>query len=171
VLSSRLGQDQTMLTNGSRAPQFALTAQDGKIHSLADYAGRPLVLFFFRGRFCPTSKRYLIQWQEFDRKVHNLGARLLAISYDTIENHAWMAERYDIRFPLLSDSNLEVSRSYGVYIDRHEDGFDHGEPGFIIIDKDGKIAYSLLASGPKGFPSPGELSAILIYMFVHEGKY
>lgn len=160
-----------MITNGTEAPAFNLIGDDGKNYALADYVGRPLILFFFRGRFCPTSKRYLIQWQEFDRKVHNLGARLLAISYDTVENHAWMAERYDIRFPLLSDPTLEVSRSYGVYIDRHEDGFDHGEPGLIIIDKEGNVSYSLLASGPKGFPGPGDIASILIYMFVHEGKY
>jgi len=160
-----------MLTNGIAAPEFSLQTDDGKTYSLTDYSGRPLVLFFFRGKFCPTSKRYLIQWQEFDRKVHNLGARLLAISYDSVENQAWMAERYDIRFPLLSDPTLEVSRSYGVYIDRHEDGFEHGEPGIVIIDKDGNIAYSILASGPKGFPGPGEVAPILIYMFMHEGKY
>ena len=160
-----------MLQNGTRAPDFSLQDQSGKTHTLAEYAERPLVLFFFRGKFCPTSKRYLIQWQEFDRKVHNLGARLLAVSYDSVETQAWMAERYDIRYPLLSDATLNVSRSYGVYIDRHEDGFDHGEPGLVIIDKDGTIAYSIVSSGPKGFPGPGDMAAVLIYMFVHEGKY
>ena len=160
-----------MLTNGEKAPDFTLVAAGAASHTLAEYVGRPLVLFFFRGRFCPTSKRYLIQWQELDRKVHNLGARLVAISYDTLENHAWMADRYDIRFPLLSDPDLTISRAYGVYIDRHEEGFEHGEPGIVILDREGSVAYSLLASGPKGFSGPGDILPILIYMFVHDGKY
>jgi len=160
-----------MLKNGEKAPDFNLVGSDCKQYALADYGEKPLVLFFFRGKFCPTSKRYLIQWQEFDRKIHNLGARLLAISYDSVENHAWMAERYDIRFPLLSDLSLEVSRKYGVYIDRHEDGFDHGEPGIVLLDKEGKVAYSIVSSGPKGLPGPGDIAPILIYMFMHGGKY
>lgn len=41
----------------------------------------------------------------------------------------------------------------------------------VIVDKEGNTAYSILASGPKGFPGPGDIAAILIYMFVHEGKY
>jgi len=160
-----------MLKNGQKAPHFTLLDQHGTERALDEYLGKPIVILFFRGKFCPTSKRYLITWQEFDRKVHNLDARLLAMSYDSVENHAWMAERYDIRYPVLSDSDLKVSHSYGVYINRHEEGFDHGEPGIVIIDKDGDIAYSILSSGPKGLPGPGEIAAVLIYMSIHGGKY
>jgi len=160
-----------MLRNGEEAPVFTLVGHDRENYALTDFKDRPLLLLFFRGKFCPTSKRYLIQWQEFHRKIHNLGARILAISYDSVETHTEMAERYDIRFPILSDPDLAVSRAYGVYINRHEDEFDHGEPGIVIIDKEGRVAYSQLSSGPKGLGNPGDIAPILIYMFAHGGEY
>jgi peroxiredoxin len=160
-----------MLKNGQEAPSFTLMADDGAEHTLAQYSGKPLVALFFRGKFCPTSKRYLIEWQEFSRKVQNLGGAFVAISHDSVDTQAWMKNQYGLRIPLLSDKGVEVAKSYGAYVDYKEGEGEYSEPALVILYKDQKVAYSVISSGPKGFPGPGEIAAILIYMFVHEGTY
>jgi peroxiredoxin len=109
-------------------------------------------------------------WQDFMGGIKNVGADLVAISSDTVENHALLHKYYGLELTLLSDPNLSISSQYGIY--RSEYGSHaFGEPALVILDKDGLVAYSIVSSGSKGLPDPGTIAQTLIYMQAHSGKY
>ena len=160
-----------MLKNGQDAPRFSLVASDGIQHTLDQYLGKPLVVVLYRGRFCPTTKKFLTAWQDFYPRIQDLGAELIAMSQETPENSAWLRDQYDVKFPLLSDPKIEISKQYGVYVSTRRDGTEFGEPALVLLDKDGQVAYSVISSGPKGLANPGDVAPLLIYMSSHGGKY
>lgn len=160
-----------MLKNSEPAPLFTLADQNGKEHSLASYKGKAVVLLFFRGKFCPTTKKSLTTWQDFTGSLDDLGVKILSISYDTQENHLFLKNKYDLTFPLLSDPGLKVSKEYGIYVSHFEPYGDFGEPAVVVVDSESNAAYSVISSGPKGLPDPGAVAPILIYMSARNGKY
>lgn len=109
---------------------------------LADFIGEWLIVMFYPLDFtfvCPTELR------AFSKRVKefaDLKARVVAISVDSKYTHlAWQkAELGDINFPMLSDLNKRVSRSYGVLLE------DEGVAlrGLFIIDRDGKVRYQVV---------------------------
>ena len=58
-----------------------------------------------------------------------------------------------------------------MYRSEHRNGAPYAEPGLVIIDKDLEVAYSVLSSGPKGLPQPGDVLPVLLYMASHGEKY
>ena len=79
-------------------------------------------------------------------------------------------EKYNLTYPIFSDTDLSVSKQYGIYIDSYKD-VAYGEPALEVLDRDGLVSYSVISSGPKGLPTPEDISSILVYMSVHGGKY
>ena len=159
-----------MLRNGEPAPSFSLKDSSGKEISSESFAGKPLVMAFFRGSFCPTTGRYLTAYQDFYGRIKDMGMELVGVSFDSVENHAKLAESFKVAFPLLSDPSGETLRAYGLYMAKHKET-EYGEPALCIVDKDGEVAYSVISSESKGLPDPGAIAPILIYMAFHGGKY
>lgn len=159
-----------MLRNNSVAPDFELIDQSGNKHSLVQYKGKVVVLMFHRGRFCPTTDRFLTAYQDFIARLKELGVVLLSISADTVADQAYLSEHFRIKYPLLSDDGCAVAVKYGLYTDDSKSKI-FCEPGIVIIDSEGKVAYSVISSGPKGLPSPGDIIPVLLYMHSHGGKY
>lgn len=159
-----------MLRNNSQAPEFELSDHSSTKHSLAQYKGKPVVLMFHRGRFCPTTDRFLTAYQDFYARLKELGITLLSLSADKIEDQKFLAEHFRIGYPLLSDDGCAIAVKYGLYTDDRK-GSLFCEPGIVIVDAEGKVAYSVISSGPKGLPSPLDLVPVLLYMHSHGGKY
>ena len=163
-----------MLRNLTPAPDFTLRDEQGHERSLDDLrAGKPLVIFFFRGAFCPTARKDLLAYANVYSRIQALGAELVAISVDTPEELHRLRHRLGLEFALLSDPDFIVSARYGVYCsDEVEEGPQpHGEPAIFILDVDGNIAYSQVQSGPKGHANPAEMVLILLYMKSNGGRY
>lgn len=162
-----------MLKNGSAAPDFTLTGHDGaSIRLGALSGGKPLLLLFFRGAFCPTARRNLLSYNNVHGRIQSLGCGMAAVSADTPKTLAALHERLELEFPLLSDAGFEVSRRYGVYeSDDGEGPRPHGEPALFILDVDGKLAYSQIMTGPKGLADPAEMALVLLYMTQNGGRY
>lgn len=160
-----------MLRNGTRAPLFSLSTSDGSPFSLEMVAGSPAVIIFHRGKFCPTTDRFLTAYQDFYGRLKEMKISLVAVSTDSVEDNRSIAENLRIRFPLLSDPDFKVCGSYGMYRAELPEGRPYAEPGVVITDIDGNVAYSVISSGPKGLPSPGDLAPILLYMHFHGGRY
>lgn len=160
-----------MIRNGEPATKFTLTDAIGGEHSLESFAGKPVILLFFRGTFCPSSRKALCSWQDFSKSVNDLGFGLLAISGDSAENLAPFAEQYGLKMPLLLDSDLGVSKSFGVYIANNRQVGDYGEPALVIVDAKGRVAFSAISSGPKGMPEPGAIASMMIFMSKRNGMY
>jgi len=163
-----------MLRNGAAAPDFRLVDADGRLVSLADvHQGRPILILFFRGEFCPTARRDLAAYSDVYNRIQAVGAEVVAISADTPANHQVLRDQVWVPFQLLSDSSFTVSETYGVYKsdDVGEGPEPHGEPALFILDADRKVAYSQVMTGPKGVANPSEMTMILIYMAMNEGRY
>jgi peroxiredoxin len=162
-----------MLRNGTIAPDFTLRDQDGTEQSLGALRdGKVLVINFFRGTFCPTARRDLINLNDAGRRTESLGAKIVGISADAPEQLRYLRRHLDLQFTLLSDVDYEVSPQYGVY--ESEDGEGpprHAEPALVVIDANGNTAWSQIQSGPKGLTGAGELFQILLVMHANGGVY
>jgi len=100
---------------GDRAPEFSLPDQHGDIISLADRLTRgPVVLTFFRGGWCPFCSIALRALQEIATRIARSGASLLAVSPQSPEGIAQLADSQGLTFPLLSDHGNAVARVYGL---------------------------------------------------------
>ena len=161
-----------MLANQTPAPEFSLLDQNGKERTLTELRGdQPLLLFYYRGAFCPTSHKQLTDYADIYSRFKPLGAQLVAVSVDDPEKSRQLADELKIEFPLLSDTDFKLAGDYGVYKSDDEGPQPHGEPAIFIIDADGKIAYSQIQTGPKGSANPAELALVLLYMRDNGGRY
>jgi peroxiredoxin Q/BCP len=95
-----------------RAPKFRLESDGGEELSLDDFAGKWLVLYFYPRDNTPGCT---LEAQDFSRsmeKLERLGAAVVGVSKDSTESHCRFRDKIGIRFPLLSDPDLDVHRAY-----------------------------------------------------------
>ena len=134
---------------------------------------KPLVVLFHRGAFCATARRDLLAWSDIVERIEWLGAGLVAVSVDVPDELARLKQTLDLGFDLLSDADFSVSRAWGIYeSDETDEGPQpHGEPGTFVLERDGKLAFSQLQSGPKGAANPNEILLMLLLMNRQDGFY
>jgi peroxiredoxin len=123
---------------GQPAPAFALEDQNGKIHSLSDYAGKVVVLEWFNAD-CPYVVRHhkndLNTMRDLEKKYADKGVVWLAVNsgHDTAnEKNRETAEKWEIGYPILNDASGETGKAYGAKTTPH----------MYIIDQDGKLVYA-----------------------------
>jgi len=162
-----------MLKNASLAPDFTLPDESGELQSLSDLRNsKPLLLLFYRGSFCPTAQRDLLDFANVYSRIKSVGADMVAISAENEAVGAMLKEKLGLPFALLSDKGFAVSNRYGVYESEDGEGPQpHGEPALFILDAEGRIAYSQVMTGPKGIANPAEMVFILLYMSQNGGRY
>lgn len=159
-----------MIRNGEKAPSFELVDQNDSKISSGGLFSKSAVVCFHRGAFCPTTDRFLTTYQDFYGRLTELSMSLAFISCDPSEESKVLAERLKIKFPILSDPDAHIGKQYGVYMSDNPRRTFY-EPALFITDVNGAVAYSVISSGPKGLPGPGEIAPILLFMHTHGGKY
>lgn len=162
-----------MIRNQTPAPGFSLRDQEGQQRTLSELRGdKMLLLFYYRGEFCPTSRKGLMDFADIYSRFEPLGAELIALSVDPPETSRDLRNKLKLPFTLLCDTDFEVAQSYGVYrSDDTEGPQPHGEPAVFILDADGNLAYSQVQTGPKGSANPADLALVLLYMRDNGGRY
>ena len=103
---------------GSKAPDFSLPDQDGKPHSLSDYLGKTVLLYFYPKDMTPGCTVEACSFRDAMNDLKAGGVQVLGLSVDSVESHKKFAERYHLNFPILSDMNKKVVQDYGVWGDR-----------------------------------------------------
>jgi thioredoxin-dependent peroxiredoxin len=98
---------------GQAAPPFSLTGIKGDAHSLNDYQGSWLVLYFYPKDDTPGCTKEACSFRDDMVQLEKLGAKIVGISVDDTESHAKFAKKYNLPFPLLSDTDGKVAASYG----------------------------------------------------------
>lgn len=98
---------------GEPAPQFRLADPQLKVHTLADYAGKWLVLYFYPKDDTPGCTKEACHFRDDFVQLEKLGATVVGISVDDTGSHAKFAEKYRLPFTLLSDTDGKVAQSYG----------------------------------------------------------
>jgi peroxiredoxin len=104
-----------ILQVGAHAPDFELADSNGMLVRSADLLTLgPLVVSFFRGRWCPYCVATVEAWQRFLPELKTRHVNLIAISPQTVKQNNLMADQHKISFPLLSDSGNKVAKQFGV---------------------------------------------------------
>ena len=109
------GIEQRILSIGEKAPEFALPDASGRmVHSSDLLALAPLVVNFFRGRWCPYCVTELEAWRDLYTVVRERGALLVGISPQTVRQSDFTVSQHEIPFPLLHDSHCDVAQRFGL---------------------------------------------------------
>jgi len=103
------------LETGDSAPDFTLPASRGGAASLADYAGKTLVLFFYPKDDTEVCTREAVAFSEAQSRFTRRKAALLGISRDTLEDHRDFIKKYGLKIRLGSDEDGTVCNAFGVW--------------------------------------------------------
>ena len=111
-----------MLATGTQAPDFTLPDQNGEMHSLSDYRGQKVVLYFYPRDNTPGCTKQACAFGELYPQFREKGAAVLGVSKDTVASHKKSEEKYGLPFTLLSDVEKEVIQAYGVWQEKKNYG-------------------------------------------------
>ena len=111
-----------MLETGTKAPDFTLPDQNGKMHSLSDYKGQKVILYFYPKDNTAGCTKQACGFAERYPQFQERGAAVLGVSKDSVESHKKFEEKYGLPFTLLSDTELEVIKTYDVWKEKKNYG-------------------------------------------------
>ena len=111
-----------MLEIGTKAPAFTLPDQNGKVHSLSDYAGKKVILYFYPKDNTPGCSKQACGFAERYPQFLEKGAVVLGVSKDSVSSHKNFEQKYALPFPLLSDPEKEVIQAYDVWKEKKNYG-------------------------------------------------
>ncbi len=111
-----------MLAVGSKAPAFTLPDQNGEMHSLEEYRGRKVVLYFYSKDMTSGCTKQACAFGELYPQFKEKGAVVLGVSKDSVASHKKFEEKYGLPFTLLSDPELEAIRAYDVWKEKKNYG-------------------------------------------------
>lgn len=127
---------------GKKAPAFTLNDQSGTRHRLADYSGRPVVLFFYPKDDTPGCTQETCDFRDTLSRFKRKQAVVLGISILDEASKARFAAKHSVTFPLLADADHKVAEKFGVWQEKARYGRKY--MGIVrttfLIDKAGKIA-------------------------------
>jgi thioredoxin-dependent peroxiredoxin len=130
-----------LIEPGQKAPAFRLKDQQGRAHRLADYAGRPLVLYFYPKDDTPGCTKEACAFQDNLPHFKASSAAVVGISILNEASKARFAGKYKLSFPLLADEDHKVAAKYGVW--RKKSLYGRSFMGNVrttyLIDPDGKV--------------------------------
>ena len=111
-----------MLAAGSKAPDFTLPDQNGKMHKLSEYKGRKVVLYFYPKDNTSGCTKQACGFAERYPHFLEKGAVVLGVSKDSVASHKKFEERYGLPFTLLSDTELTAIKAYDVWKEKNNYG-------------------------------------------------
>lgn len=111
-----------LIEPGKKAPAFALKDQNGELHRLSDYAGRPVVLYFYPKDDTPGCTKESCDFQALLPTYKRRKAAVLGVSILDEKSKAKFANKHGLTFPLLADPEHEVAEKYGVWQEKSRYG-------------------------------------------------
>ena len=131
-----------LIDPGQKAPAFALKDQTGETHRLSDYAGRPVILYFYPKDDTPGCTKETCDFQAKLPKFKPSKAAVFGLSILDEKSKAKFADKHGITFPLLADADHEVAEKYGVWQEKSLYGrkFMGIARTTYLIGPDGKVA-------------------------------
>ena len=130
------------LVEGAIAPPFSLPRDGGGNVSLADYAGKKLVLFFYPRADTPGCTREAIDFTRLESAFADEGAAVLGISADTVKAQESFRAKHQLSVPLISDEQHEMLKAFGAWGEKSMYGrnFRGIIRTTVLIGADGRIA-------------------------------
>ena len=176
------GIEDRILPLGAQAPEFALQdAISGKlIHSSDLLAVGPLIISFFRGRWCPYCMTELETWRDLYPQVRERGALFVAVSPQAVRQNDFTVQQHGLQFPVLSDPTSELAEKFGISYtvpEYHQKYFrsilvnipyvnDEATwrlplPAVFVVKQDGTIAFAEAHADFRVRPEPQDVLAAL----------
>ena len=130
-----------LIEPGRKAPAFSLKDQSGTTHTLAEYAGRPLVLYFYPKDDTPGCTQETCDFRDHLPRFARGKTAVLGISILDERSKARFAAKYDVTFPLLADADHAVAEKYGVWQEKSRYGRKYMGIArtTYLIDGNGKV--------------------------------
>jgi peroxiredoxin Q/BCP len=132
----------SVIEPGRKAPAFTLSDQEGRAHRLSDYAGRPVVLYFYPKDDTPGCTQESCDFEARLPAFRRSRAVVLGVSILDEKSKAKFAAKHGLTFPLLADADHAVAEKYGVWQEKSRYGRTY--MGIVrttyLIDGDGRVA-------------------------------
>ncbi len=131
-----------MLEVGTKAPEFSLPDQNGTVHTLEEYKGKKVVLYFYPKDNTSGCSKQACGFAELYPQFTEKGAVVIGISKDSVASHKKFEEKFGLPFSLLSDTELVAIQAYDVWKEKTMCG--KTSMGVVrttyLIDENGMIA-------------------------------
>ncbi len=146
-----------MLETGIKAPSFSLPDQNGVIHTLEEYKGKKVILYFYPRDNTPGCSKQACSFGELYPQFQERGAIVLGVSKDSIASHKKFEEKYGLPFTLLSDPELTCIQAYDVW--KEKKNYGKVSMGVVrttyLIDEEGMIVKAF--GKVKAAENPGQM--------------
>ena len=126
------------VAKGDAAPDFELIDQDGQLHSVEDYRGKWVALYFYPKDDTPGCTTEACEFRDNIFAFKNLDCQILGVSLDDAESHKEFSEKHGLPFPLLADTEGTTADAYGVKT--RLIGIAYAKRQTFLIDPEGNIA-------------------------------
>ena len=130
---------------GDKAPNFSLQDQNNITHTLSDYEGQWVVLYFYTKDDTPGCTTQACDFRDAVKRIIVSKAIVFGLSLDSVTSHKLFAEKYNLPFSLLADETGEVSELY----DSLRKLLGYAKRNTFIVDPKGNIAKIYLSVDPK----------------------
>ncbi|MCF0134753.1 MAG: thioredoxin-dependent thiol peroxidase [Blautia sp.] len=150
-----------MLEAGIKAPAFSLPDQNGDIHTLEEYKGKKVILYFYPKDSTPGCTKQACGFTELYPQFLEKGAVVLGVSKDSVKSHKNFETKYNLSFTLLSDPELACIQAYDVW--KEKKNYGKVSMGVVrttyLIDEEGIIVKAM--GNVKAAENPAKMLEIL----------
>lgn len=130
-----------MLEVGTKAPEFSLPDQNGDMHTLKEFSGKKVILYFYPRDNTPGCTKQACGFADLNPQFMEKGAVVIGVSKDSVASHKKFEEKFNLPFILLSDTELEVIKAYDVW--KEKKNYGKVSMGVVrttyLIDENGMI--------------------------------
>lgn len=130
-----------MLEAGTKAPEFSLPDQNGDMHTLKEFSGKKVILYFYPRDNTPGCTKQACGFADLNPQFMEKGAVVIGVSKDSVASHKKFEEKFNLPFILLSDTELEVIKAYDVL--KEKKNYGKVSMGVVrttyLIDENGMI--------------------------------
>lgn len=151
------------LAPGENVPDFELPSIDGQLFKNQDFLGKPLIIYFMRGTWCPNCRKQLKKLAAHYEKYKVLDVNIITIFGQKQSAAVDYFKKNPVPFTVLIDDNKRVIKSFDVFNPINFDAFQIAHPSMFLISPEGKIVYSYVGENQADRPTDD-----LTYAKVHE---
>jgi len=141
-----------MLTEGTKAPEFTLTDDQGQEVSLSDFAGKKVVIYFYPKDDTPGCTKEACSFRDNHSAILARGAVVLGVSADDTKSHEKFKTKFELPFPLLSDPEKKMIQAYDAWGEKQMYGksYEGILRSTVIVDEQGNVVKVFPKVKPEG---------------------
>ncbi len=156
-----------------KAPDFTLVDMDKKPRSIHEFLGKKIVLAFYVGAFTSTCTKEVCEFRDSMARLVDLNAQVIGVSVNDPFSNKAFAEKNRLPFPVLSDYNREVIKTYGVELFDFAGlkGYTVAKRSIFVLDEEGFVRYVWISEDPSVEPNYEEIQRALEQIPIGHGFF